>query len=644
MSLRLAGAVLVASTAAGMSLAAPTNAPRYRDLNHNGRLDPYEDRRLTPDVRADDLVRRMTVEEKVGTLLHGTLPAIGNPFGSSDKGYDLPAVEVLLRQRHITSMISRLSAAPAEFARQNNAVQKLAEGSRLGIPVTISSDPRNHFSVVAGASNASAGFSQWPEPLGLAALGSPALVRHFATVAAGEYRAVGLHMALSPQADLASEPRWSRSIATFGSDPAAVSALAGAYVEGFQGGADGLRPNGVATVVKHWAGYGAEPEGFDAHSYFGRRVVLSNATFARHVAAFDGALKARAAGVMPTYAIVEGVTIDGKPLEPVGAGFSRQLLADLLRGKHRYDGLLVSDWGIANDCPEACRAPTAAKPQGPQAIGMPWGVEALSVEDRVAKAVNAGMDQFGGLDDPAALLAAVRDGRIAATRLDQSVRRAMVLKFRLGLFDNPYVDPATAGRIVGASAVVAEAQRIQARALVLLENRRGLLTSAGVKKVKAWIHGIDPAVAQTSGFEVVADPAQAEIAILRISAPYEHLHPHAFFGAMQKEGRLDFRDGDVAYEALKSVAGRLPTVVAVDLDRPAILTAVRDKADVLLGVFGASDRAVLDVVAGRVKPEGRLPLELPRDMVSVDRQKPDVSDDSINPLYPRGYGLRVTAR
>ncbi len=261
---------VLAALAPATATSAQRPAPPFRDLDHNGRMEPYEDRRLPVDARVADLIGRMTLEEKVGTLLHGTLPAVDSPIGASRKGYDLAAIETLMARRGITSMLSRLAMPPARLAAQNNAVQRVAERSRLGIPITISTDPRNHFSIVAGASVAAAGFSQWPEPLGFAALGDEALVRHFGRIAAREYRAVGLHMALSPQADLATEPRWPRALGTFGGDARKVSALTAAYVEGFQGGAAGLTRGGVATVVKHWAGYGAAAEGFDGHNFYGR--------------------------------------------------------------------------------------------------------------------------------------------------------------------------------------------------------------------------------------------------------------------------------------------------------------------------------------------------------------------------------------
>lgn len=606
----------------------------YRDLNHNGRMDPYENPRLSHEKRVEDLLKRMTLQEKVGTMMHGSLPS-GDVSGTSGATYDLPLTERYINTDKVTSFITRLAVPPSDLAAQNNAVQRIAERGRLGIPVTISSDPRNHFQAVFGASTKGGDFSLWPETLGFAAIGDPALVRRFGDIARSEYRAVGIQMALSPQADLATEPRWPRVTATFGADPLLVSRLAGAYVAGFQGSDQGLTKDGVATVAKHWVGYGAQPEGFDGHNHYGRVAKLDNASFDQHVAAFDGVLANRTAGIMPTYPMIAGVTLDGKPLEQVGAGFNRQLLTDLLRDKKGFKGFILSDWAITNDCPIECSAPTAEKPQTPSAIATPWGVETLAKVDRFAKGVNAGIDQFGGVTESNILLEAVKSGKVSMRRIDDAVRRIMHVKFQLGLFDNPYVDEGEAARIVGNERNHAEAEQAQRRAQIILENRGGVVPIAGPRKV--WLYNVDAEVARSRGLTVVATPGEADIAILRVETPSERLHPHHFFGSRQNEGRLDFRDGDADYEAIEKAAAVVPTIVSVNLDRPAILTNVRDKATVLLVTFGASDGAVLDVLTGKAKAEGRLPFNLPSNMAAVADQDPARSDDDVNPLYRRGY-------
>ena len=180
---------------------------RFRDLDDDGALPQFEDWRLDEERRASDLLARMTVEEKAGTLLHATMPSAGAQLGRGD-GYDRNALTAMVTGSHITSLITRLGTARADVAAENNAAQEIAEGARIAIPLTISSDPRNHFLYVLGASESAMGTTQWPELLGFAALGDGERMHRFGDVARAEYRAVGIHMALSPQLDLFTEPRW----------------------------------------------------------------------------------------------------------------------------------------------------------------------------------------------------------------------------------------------------------------------------------------------------------------------------------------------------------------------------------------------------------------------------------------------------
>ncbi len=613
---------------------------QFRDLNHDGILNPYEDWRLSNEARAKDLVGRMTLAEKAGAMMHASLRGQG-PGGMWDaNNYNMEQFAEALQARHISSFITRLSPEPGAFAVKNNELQKMAEATRLGIPITISTDPRNHFQYVVGASADVSSFSQWPEPMGFAALGDVERVKAFADIARQEYRAVGIHMALSPQADLATEPRWPRQVATFGSHAEKVSALAGAYVEGFQGSANGLTSSGVLTVTKHWVGYGAAVDGFDGHNYYGRNAQLNGDTLDQHVAAFKGPLAAKTGGIMPTYSVPLEATLNGAPLEQVGAGFSHQLLTDLLRGELGYDGIILSDWAITNDCTEACMNPTAELPQTPRAIATPWGVESATSYQRFVKGVLAGLDQFGGVENADYIEQAVKQGDLSEQRLDQSVQRIMVAKLLLGLFENPYVDVDGARAIVGAQGYIELGLKTQAQAQVLLENQEHFLPVSGKAK-KVYLYGVAKRAAEEKGLVVVDDPAQADFAIIRATTPSEKLHPNHFFGSRQAEGRLNFVDGDAAYEELKRASAKVPTVFSVFLERPAILTEVKDKASAILANFGASDEAVLNVVLGDVKPLGKLPFELPVSMAAVESQHPGIADDTAEPLYPYGFGLTL---
>nr|AGZ87467.1 beta-glucosidase MgSY-1 [uncultured microorganism] len=472
---------------------------QFRDLDGDGALTPYEDWRLSPEERTADLLERMSVEEKVGTLMHSTLPGRDGEMGVAQV-YDLDALGELVKGKHVTSFITRLSLEPIVLAEQNNAVQELAEASRLGIPITISTDPRNHFQYVLGASSSALGNTQWPELLGFAALRDPDRVRHFARIGRREYRAVGIHMALSPQLDLATEPRWARMSGTFGSNPQLTSDLGAAYVEGFQGGANGLAPDGVMTVVKHWVGYGAQPEGFDGHNYYGR-FAMPGDSLNLHVDAFRGALNAQAAGVMPAYPIPVGASYDGEPIEEVSPGYSKQLLEGLLRGELGFGGIVLSDWAITRDCNDRCRNPTDDAPQRPQDISTAWGVEDLTVQERYVKGLEAGLDQFGGTDDVAPLLAALKAGEIAQERLDLSVARVLLPKFVMGLFENPYVDPRAAVAATGNGDDFALAAQTQREAHVLLRNESAACPSH--MAVKVWLFGVSADAAREAGLEVV---------------------------------------------------------------------------------------------------------------------------------------------
>jgi beta-glucosidase len=618
---------------------------RFKDLNRSGALEPYEDWRLTPDARARDLVGRMTLEEKAGAMMHGTARSAG-PMPGVGVGttYDTAANSGLIDGAKVTSMITRLGGAPASLASQNNALQEIAERTRLGIPVTVSTDPRHHFQYVIGASVTAGQFSQWPEPLGLAALGDAALVRRFGDIARREYRSVGIHMALSPQADLATEPRWSRINGTFGEDADLAGRLVRAYVVGFQHGAAGADAAGVLTVIKHWVGYGAAKEGFDSHNYYGRFATFPGQNLDYHIRPFLAAFAVNVAGVMPTYSILEGATWGGRAIEPVGAGYNRQLLREILRERYGFRGLIVTDWAITNDCNVRCRdgVPNGERPSFAD-LGMPWGVETRTMRGRFVQAIDAGVDQFGGTERADLLVEAVRAGELTEARIDSSVQRVLVQKFALGLFENPYVDTVAATRTVGFDAFREAGLDAQRRALVLLENQGGILPLRSTGRSaprRVFLHGIAADVVTREGWTVVSDPAQADVAIMRLTAPFETLHPGYVFGLMQHEGSLAFRDGDPDFETFKRVSAAVPTIVTVYLDRPAILTPLKERAQAVIANFGVSDEALVDVLTGRVGPAGKLPFELPSSMEAVAAQRSDVPHDSPRPLYSLGFGRR----
>ncbi|MGB7447896.1 MAG: glycoside hydrolase family 3 N-terminal domain-containing protein, partial [Ornithinimicrobium sp.] len=207
----------------------------FRDLNGNGVLDPYEDPRRPVAERVEDLVGRMSLPEKAGLMFHTVIEAgtDGKVLEHPGKISKSPTSEVVLG-KHLSHFNVHALGSARMAARWHNDLQWLATRTPHGIPVTISSDPRHGFVENAGVSFSAGSFSQWPEPLGLAALRDPELVRRFADIARQEYVAVGIRAALHPTLDLATEPRWARQAGTFGHDPAVVTELGVAYLEGMQ--------------------------------------------------------------------------------------------------------------------------------------------------------------------------------------------------------------------------------------------------------------------------------------------------------------------------------------------------------------------------------------------------------------------------
>ena len=605
-----------------------TEGLQFRDLDRDGALTPYEDWRLTPTERAADLMGRMTFEQKAGLLVHGTLPLSGT-------SYAVAPVTDLIGQRKMTTFVTRLSTTPSNVATASNLVQEIAEKQPLGIPVVISTDPRNGFSVAEGQTVARVGTTAMPDATGQAATNDPALVRQLTDIARQEYRAVGITEALSPQADIATEPRWSRANGTFGSDPEDVSTFVEAYVEGMQAGSKGLSSQSVATVTKHWVGYGAAENGFESHYYFGRFATFPGNSFAKHLVPFEGAFKANTAGIMPTYSILKDLVYEGTAVEQVGAGFNSFLLQDLLRDEYGFKGVIVSDFGITSTCTPAClvnRPP--ASHIGPWGSAKPWGVEDKTVLERFALSITAGVDQIGGSNEPSYVVQAVQQGLLTAARVDESAERVLKQKFELGLFENPYVDAAAAAAIAGSAAFSAVGDAAQAKSLTLLTNNDQLLPAAADSNRNVWLSGVAASAATASGYTVVTDLAQADLAVVRLRDPR---------GGIDLTD-LNFTGGEADYKALQAaVDAGVPTVAVPKLDRPLVLTNVVDRAGAVLANYGVSDTILMQTIAGQRQPGGDLPFELPASMTAVLAQLSDVPDDSADPLFPVGYGLEYAS-
>ena len=589
----------------------------FRDLNKNGRLDAYEDPRRPIEERVEDLLKQMTLEEKAGMLFQ-TMIGMNKDGTILEKTglYPLPQSSDMIVQRLMNHFNILEGSDPRHMAEWNNRIQKLAERTRLGIPVTISTDPRHAFSQNPLASMTAGSFSQFPEQTGLAATRDVELVQQFGDIARQEYLAVGIRLALHPMADLATEPRWGRANGTFGEDAELSAKMTAAYIRGFQG--ETLDKQSVACMTKHFPGAGPQKDGEDAHFAYGREQVYPGNQFDYHLKPFEAAFKAGTAQIMPYY----GMPVD-TPLEEVGVGFNRDVITGLLREKYGFDGVVCTDWMLLHGMKILGREIMPAKA---------WGVEHLSVADRAQKAIEAGVDQFGGEACPEVIIQLVRDGKVSEERIDQSIRRLLRDKFRLGLFDNPFVDVEAAEKIVGQVEFRKAGELAQRKSIVLLKNEKATLPLKSGLKI--YVENIKPEIAKQYG-KVVRDVSKADVAILRLNTPYEKRK-----GLMESYfhvGDLDFKEPEKT--RILNILNKVPTVVDIYLERPAVIPEIAEKSMALLGNFGATDEAVLDVIFGKFAPQGKLPFELPSSMDAVRKQKEDVPHDSENPLFPFGHGL-----
>jgi beta-glucosidase len=588
----------------------------FRDLNKNNILDAYEDHRLDSKVRTEDLLKKMTLEEKAGQMFHP--PFTLNPdiwmliYEIAIRGNQLTESQILFDSISHFNLYGNPS--PENLAKEINNFQRVASKTRLGIPVTISSDPIHEVPKGGGVASFSVdGFSKWPSQLGFAATNDPAIVKEFAEIAKEEYLAVGIRTALHPMSDLATEPRWARNFGTFGSSAEISSQMTIAYMDGFQG--NKIDHNSVLTMVKHFPGGGPQKDGLDAHLYSGKDQTYPGNNFDYHLIPFKEAVKNNLKVIMPYY----GIPVD-QTEENVAMAFNRYIITDLLREDIGFNGVVCSDWGIIT--------------------GRHWGVDDLSIEQRYEKSINAGIDQFGGEADTSYLIKLVKEDKIPESRIDNSVRRILINKFDLGLFDNPYVDVTNVQHKVNTLKNIDAGLDAQRKSLVLLENN-GILPLK--KENKVFIDGLDKNIAQKFG-NVVKKSSDADVIIMYV---------HTVFNENQESGlnrifdnflSTLFPNGDLRFNRniinkIKEYSKEKELIVIVDLNRPAILDDIKKSTSSLIGTFGVSDQVIFEGIYGRFNPSGKLPFEIPSSMEAVINQKEDLPDDTLNPTYEFGYGI-----
>jgi beta-glucosidase len=718
------GQTLGYSTTSGIKIIA-ADGLAFKDLNKNGKLDKYEDWRLPADVRAKDLASKMSVEQIAGLMLYSRHQPIPNPpggfFAGTYNGKKFPesgakASDVTDQQKefltkdNLRHVLITSVQSPDVAATWNNNVQALVEGMGLGIPANNSSDPR-HGTVANAEFNAGAGgsISMWPGSLGLAATFDPAIVKNFGHIAASEYRALGITTALSPQVDIATEPRWNRVSGTFGEDPKLAADMARAYIDGFQTStgnkeiAGGWGYNSVNAMVKHWPGGGSGEGGRDAHYGYGKYAVYPGNNFTQHFTPFtEGAFKLNgktgmAAAVMPYYTI--SYNQDVKNHENVANNYNSYIITDLLRKKYKYDGVVCTDWLVTGDETAVDIFIT----------GKSWGVDKLSIAERHYKVLMAGVDQFGGNNDAAPVIEAYNMGekkhgeKFIRARFEESAVRLLKNIFRTGLFENPYLDPEISKSIVGNAEFMKAGYDAQLKSMVLLKNKKMILPLQKNKTVYV-PKKFTPAGRNFLGmetpekldypvnmnivkkyFNVTDNPDEADYALVFISSPtsgngynnadvkaggngylpislqygeytatdarnpsiaggdkFESFTNRTYNGKSVKA--INITDLSMVTETYAKMKGK-PVIVSINMSNPMVFSEFEKMADAIVVNFGVQDQAILDILTGKAEPSGLLPLQMPDNMQTVEKQFEDVPHDmhcykdAEGHVYDFGFGL-----
>ena len=590
----------------------------FRDLNKNGRLDPYEDSRQKIEIRIENLLAQMSLEEKAGLMFinmtginkNGSLfekPKLNEPIS-----FFLETNSDLVASKNMNHFNLIDAYDPESFVKWNNNIQQLAEKTRLGIPVTIATDPRHTATENPGASIFTPFFSRWPSPLGMAAINDTILVRQFGDIARQEYKALGFRLALHPMADLATEPRWARVGGTFGEDAQISAALTKAYILGFQG--DTLNGNSVACMTKHFSGGGPQKDGEDAHFHYGADQVYPGNNFDYHLIPFqEGAFEANTAQIMPYYGIPRGQTSEDVPF-----AFNKEIITGLLRDSFNFQGVVCTDWGLVTDK----KFKKAAA----------WGLEDTSEAQRVEKIINAGCDMFGGESCPELIVELVNQNKISHKRIDQSVRRILRDKFVLGLFDNPFLE------LEGLSVLENQENRnigieAQRRSFVLLKNENDILPL--VESQKIFLEGFDRA-SLSNYRQVMTNLNNADYVVLKIATPFETRNSELLENFFH-QGTLAFT-GEEKENILKLLKTK-KTITIITVDRPPVIPDIAEASAALIVDFNNEEDQILDLIYGKFSPSGKLPIEFPSSMQAVKNQKEDLPYDSDEPLFPFGAGL-----
>ena len=604
---------------------------QFIDLNGNGALDAYEDWRLDADTRAADLVSQMTVREKIAQMQHPT-------YLPRSDGKIAPYLKKYCADYGIGMLLIRELNSVQTAAETMNTVQEYAEGSRLGVPVLVSMDSVHGLSYVSGATVTG-------HNLALAATRDEALVTRLAEIARDEHIAIGVRMTLSPESDIASEPRWGRVMETFGEDPDLVTQMVRAQIVAFQNGEDGLNPQGIVACIKHFPGAGPQMDGKDTSP-----IVSDEETLQIHLKPYYAAIEVNVGSVMPYYSVPLALDMENSAIG------SKAALQDLLREQMGFEGIIQTDWGMIWAIQEG--------------LGTMTGEEVSDEEAIIIGVTQSRVDGIGGesirlIDQMEEMTA---EGKIDEAILTAAATRIVKAKFQLGVFENPYCDVDYAVSFVGNEEHTKVNLEAAEKAMTLLKNDGALpLTANAGQKilvcgpragdmmslVGGWSSEqegltIAAAVAQYAGEKddvtyiaddvaAIADAAKdADVVIVSVGEPsYQHDPPWSYdtleITASQQE----------ILEAVKANAkGQIITVVTGG--RPYILTWCDENTNAILEAYYPGQQggiAIAETLFGLNNPTGKTPMQFPRDMDSVNDQSGDVSFDMENPLYDYGWGL-----
>ncbi|WP_415378494.1 glycoside hydrolase family 3 N-terminal domain-containing protein [Halosimplex sp. TS25] len=627
-------------------------------MPESGREAEYQQSNLPVSRRVSDLLERMTLEEKAGQL-------VGTWAGTMHRELDVDDVKDLIRDHHLGCAApfgwgGSTGTEVGEIVDIVNELQEVAtEETRLGIPLFVNVDAVHGHAYVADA-------TVFPNGLGAAATWDPEAIEEGASVTATEIAATGAHQNYSPTCDVGRDPRWGRVFETFGESPRLVAEFAAAKVRGYQG--DGLEAEDtVVSTAKHFPAYSEPERGEDAAPVDVSEYKLRN-TF---VPPFEAALDADVESVMPCYNSINGEPVHG----------SARWLTDLLRGDLGFDGTIVSDWGGVRHLTDDHKT-------------------AADLREATYDARTAGLDVASVGNDLEAeeLVDLVESGDLAESVLDASVERVLDRKFRMGLFEDPYVDRREALDTVGAADHQQTALEVVRDSLTLCKNDDFLPLSGDedvfiggpnadnlVHQVGGWsveaeehvdgttileeirahvdgdvTHEQGAALHETLDVEAAAErAADADVAVLALGEGW-YLHEFGAGGPRTETGEFPTREQIDIPEAQQELVDAVaetgtPVVGVLVTGRPLAVERLDEQAEAVLmayfpGTMGG--KAVAETLVGENDPSGRLPITVPRSGTQVDvhhdylHQPRPIGDsehpDSYDPLYPFGHGLTYT--